>query len=195
MEKQITPPEFFHGHIEKAWKLYGLPETNEYLLVQNYLLDVLVAFLHEGRSAAGVSGFLFFELYKHFYAGGRETNTKIKKTGDAALMVASIYDLKKRESWQGVKSDHFIKTASTAYIMLYDRIIRANRQAILFGTLGKDIEKFPPVLVYAMEEGNLYEDCFSLDSLLWHYEIEREGRRGAEVREHKVFDRDIKNMQ
>lgn len=157
-----TARELFAELIDHSWQSEKLPHSNEFLSVKNYLIDLLINFLRDERTIGGMAKlpdertalnepYLFVTLYENILTGGHEANLKIKRVGDTSLLVASIFSQRHRKFRRILDRNHYTKTAATAYLILYDRIIQKVGEAIIFGTLARGAPTFVRVLTAAFK--------------------------------------------
>lgn len=149
-----TPPELFRELLDKAWKIYNLPETNAYLMVENYLIDVLWEFFSE-KKAIMEADYLSTRLYAFLRQRGREANLRIKYIGDTSLLVSSVFTAETITSRRICGLEHYILTAATAYQALYDRITEETGEAVTFNILAAEIRKFVQALSGIFVEGKI----------------------------------------
>ncbi|MDP2668528.1 MAG: hypothetical protein Q8P07_01705 [bacterium] len=191
-ESGAEPLKIFRGLVEKSWG--ELPQTNEYVFAQGYLVEILMWFFEEKKCISQCEGFLS-ELYVSLYTVGREANARIKKIGDSALMAAGIYEGMRRASWRGIRKENFENTAKTAYGILNDRLIQATGQAILFGTLSRELPLFVRVLAHVIKDGNLYVTSSAFDVALERYTLECSEEDVNLFRAHGFYIPDKANIQ
>ncbi|MBI2122270.1 MAG: hypothetical protein HYT98_04070 [Candidatus Sungbacteria bacterium] len=149
-----TPPELFRELLDKIWEVQNLPLTNDYLMVESYLVDVLMEFFCKEKGVLN-EYHLNTILYLLLPQNGREANLRIKYIGDTALLVSGVFTAQKLISHRILGTEYYIQTAATAYQKLYERIIREVGQAVTFNTLAADIHKFVRVFSHVLVEGNV----------------------------------------
>lgn len=149
-----TPPEFFREILDKIWEIQNLPKTNNYLMVESYLIDVLMEFFSKEKGDMN-EYHLNTILYLLLPQNGREANIRIKCIGDTALLVSGVFTAQKLISHRILGTEYYILTAATAYQKLYERIIKEVGEAVVFNTLAADIQKFVKVLSHVLVEGNV----------------------------------------
>ena len=72
-----TPPELFRELLDKIWEIQNLPKTNDYLVVEGYLVDVLMEFFYKEKGDLN-EYHLNTILYLLLPQNGREANLRIK---------------------------------------------------------------------------------------------------------------------
>lgn len=154
-----TPPELFREILDKIWEIKNLPNTNDYLMVESYLVDVLMEFFCEEKGTLNeyhLNTILCLLLPQN----GREANLRIKYIGDTALLVSGVFTAQQMISHRILGTEYYIRTAATAYQKLYERIIKETGEAVVFNVLAADIQKFVQALSHVLVEGNI---CIELD--------------------------------
>jgi len=149
-----TPPELFRELLDKIWEIQNLPKTNDYLVVEGYLVDVLMEFFYKEKGDLN-EYHLNTILYLLLPQNGREANLRIKYIGDTALLISGVFTAQKLISHRILGTEYYIRTAATAYQKLYERIIKEVGEAVVFNTLASDIQKFVQVLSCVLVEGNV----------------------------------------